>query len=84
MISVIGSEVNSARWKSSSNAPLICSSALAPPNSPTKKPGLDSATDAIAARVSVAASVAFSASPGSSKLTTAECPSSEIAPLARS
>ena len=33
MISVIGSEVTSAFWKSSSNAWLSALSALAPPNS---------------------------------------------------
>ena len=78
--SVIGSERNSAFWKSSSNASPISFSADASPNSPITTSGCCFCSAATAASGASTASLAVSSSPGSSKLTSTERPSSETLP----
>ena len=78
MISVIGSEVTSAFWKSSSNAWLSALSALAPPNSSMRYEGCCLSRAATAFSAGSTLSSAFS--PGISKVTSAERPSSDSWP----
>ena len=79
--SVIGSERNSAFWKSFSNASPISFSAEASPNSPITTSGCCFCSVATAASGASTASLAVSSSPGSWKLTSTERPSSETLPL---
>jgi hypothetical protein len=76
--SVIGSEVNSAFWKSSSKALLSAFSALPSPNCSTRKPRCSLWSAATAS--SEGSTFASASSPGSSKVTSAERPSSESWP----
>ena len=78
MMRVIGREVISARLKSSANAFEIALSALAPPNSSTLKPGW--AWSSLSTAASGAATASSGLSPGSSKVTRADLPSSDSVP----
>ena len=67
MISVIGSDVTSARWKSSSNDSDSAFDALASPKKPISTPGLSPATRSIVASgASTRSSTVSSASSGGS------------------
>ena len=78
--SVIGSERNSAFLKSSSNALLMASSALASPNWPTKTSGFAFWAAALAASTGSTRSGSVSSSPAISNVTRPERPSSESWP----
>ncbi len=76
--SVIGSEVTSAFWKSSSNFLLSALPALASPNCSIRSLGLAFCAAAVLSSVASTRSLASSSSLAvSSKLTSAERPSSE-------
>ena len=79
---MIGSDVTSARWKSSSNDSLSCLLALASPNCPISKPGFASWSEAAVASAGSTRSstVASLESGGSGTLNwiSAALPSSEI------
>ena len=78
--SVIGSERTSAFWKSSSNASPISLSAEASPNWPSWTSGCAFCNAATVASGPSTRSLAASSSPGSSKFTSTERPSSETLP----
>ena len=78
MIRVIGREVTSAFWKSSSKAWLSAFSALASPNSSMRKPACWRSSFATVARAG--STLSSASSPGSSKVTSADLPSSDREP----
>ena len=78
MISVIGSEVISARWKSLLMTSEICFSALASPNCSMLKSRCAAWAARVAASVASTRSLATLSLPTSSKRSSAECPLAEI------
>ena len=76
-ISVTGTEVSSALWKSLPSAVPTALSMLAPPASATRRPGNLTCTSATAACAGCTAVVELSGLPGTWNVTSALCPSAD-------